>query len=399
MTGESTETNTRLTSLELDPLTDLELSPEERIVLFASRTAPPLNIIESTLRLHRKILQYKKLCELAIGNGVGSFLYLAIKDLDEIPDGVMEKLRNVYLSAAAANTLVSEEIRNVLGYFSEAGIDIIPLRGTVAADLVFGDPGLYPPGDIDVLIRPRDFDAARQVLINHKYTPTGDRERDMLASHYHVVFSADRSHIEVHWNLAKRYFPIPPEFWWEETRTAQFNGLDILTLSPERYILSSVFRLFSHQFVPLKFVVLLAELINKYQEVVDWKKLVSLADKYRMKRLLLFSLYLASKLLGSHIPGDLRAVPIWGRTVLRNAVLRNLFRQSGRAQLRKIIFTLALESPQEAIIQMLRRFYPESGELRLRYHIQPGSKKIYLYYVLNPVLLPLLLLKKKGEGN
>ena len=43
---------------------------------------------------------------------------------------------------------------------------------------------------------------------------------------------------------------------------------------------------------------------------------------------------------------------------------------------------------------LFRRLCPEQGELRLRYRIPEDSKSIYLYYLLNPILLPILLLRR-----
>jgi hypothetical protein len=47
------------------------------------------------------------------------------------------------------------------------------------------------------------------------------------------------------------------------------------------------------------------------------------------------------------------------------------------------------------LMGFVKRLFPGDGELRIRYKIPEHSRKIYLYYVLNPFLLPFLMLKKK----
>jgi hypothetical protein len=311
-----------------------------------------------------------------------------------VPGHVIDSLRKAYLHTVQRNTQNINETLRILREFDTHSVPCIPLKGALASESIFGNIALYYATDIDLLVHPSDLEKSKEILSNLGYGLKSEFERDMISAHYHLVFTSPMHIVEAHWNLVKRYFRIDPGFWWEETSTTSYEGLEFPSLSLERYVMYLVFRLFSHEFSNLKFFLIIAELINKNPDHIDWDKLLAFSARYRMRRLVLFTLKLLNDLFDTKVPGHVLKKRICGYGILKKTIVNGLFRER-KSSIRKALYLLLLESPLDMFKAFMRRLFPESGELRLRYRIPEGSRKVYLYYVLNPFLLPLMLLKRK----
>ena len=379
----------------------MHLTSEEKIIFLASRLNPSKQDIKDIVHLvtngNQKI-DCAKLTQIASFNGVAPLLYKNLKPLEIIPEEVLSKLRNIYLSSIAENLKKTTEILKILQALKDKGIDAIPLKGALASEIIFENPGLYYGTDIDILVRPSDLHQVKQILIDSGYFYDEKVEKAMLASHYHLVFYNHRHTVEVHWNLVKRYFDIPPEFWWEDTQKGKYEDFDILFLSPEKYLMYTVFRLFSHMFYPLKFFVLVSEISNKYYESIDWDQFASSIKKYNMIRVTTFTMKFLYEFLGTKIHDSFNNKKIIGYDYYQRTIMNKLFNDVKRPYLNKILYVFLLDSPYYIFNSFIRRMWPEENELRLRYNIPEGSKSIYFYYILNPLLLPLMLLRRT-ESN
>ncbi len=368
------------------------LGPEERLVLSLARTDVPAEVMKDVRKTVEggAPIDFQKVLKLAVLNQVSPLLYRNRMMLGRVTDEVIEELRGAYLHTLRKNTLHARETLRLIGLLYDAGVQSIPLKGSIASDIILKDPGLYPTSDIDLLVRPAELKKAEEVLLEAGYEKEkGFSEEDLLAGHYHLIFNNGTYVVEAHWNLVRRYFEVPPEFWWEERTETEYGGLRISQLSPERYLLYAIFHLFIHGFRPLKFSVLISELTRRYREELDWEKLLSSAERHKMTRLTIFTLRLLHELLGTDIPDTLRMRHVHGYGFLRKAVLSGLFGGVTRPHLNMLNYALLLDGPGDMARVVLGRVFPDAAELRLRFGLPENSKKIYLYYLLNPFILAL----------
>lgn len=376
------------------------LSNEEKIICLFSRLKPSSEDIKRAKQIvtfAEPCIDYRKLLRLAALNGVAPLIYNNLKDINIFPEQVLSTLRNAYLFSVAENLRKSAALIGLLDLLKHRGIKAIPIKGVIASELIFENPGFYYGSDIDVLVKPSELRAVKHILIDSGYTYNEANETDMLSSHYHLVFQDGPHLVEVHWNLVKRYFNIPPEFWWEDIIFQKYQGQEILCLSPEKYLMCTIFRLFSHMFHPFKFFVLVSELSNKYYESIDWNRFATFTQKYGMDKLTTFSLKLSNELLGTKIPDKILKKHIFGYELFKRSIMNQLFGDVGRPHLGKPLYTFLLDSPFNIFRHFLMRVFPVKSELRLRYEIPQGSRSIFLYYALNPILLPALILRKRLE--
>ena len=189
---------------------------DERLVIAFCRKYSPclaLNEILPASASELKSLDYNRLFDLASGNGVLPLLYYQAKQFNIFPAEFINKLRLEYFKTAATNLLQLQEILRIIQIFDNANIDVIPLKGPVAAENIFDDIGLYPFVDLDILVRSDDLDKSEEILKKEAgYSlPQDISRKTLLDDHYHYIYSDGKHSLEMHWNLVKRYYHIPDE--------------------------------------------------------------------------------------------------------------------------------------------------------------------------------------------
>ena len=249
-------------------------SPEEELILLLSVLTPSEENTEKVRKILENTVDFEKLISIAADNGVASLVYKNLSNHKNVPDPYRDRLRKYYLQTAKSNILNDNETLRLIRLLKEVHIATIPLKGAIASEVVFGNVGLYPSSDIDILVKPSDLEEVKKILTANGYEYQEQNERDLLAAHYHLIFSNERHHVEVHWNLVKRYIKITPDFWWEDVSEIEYQGVKVTMLSPERYILYTIFRLFDHGFRPLKYFLLIAALLNAYRHELDGGRLL-----------------------------------------------------------------------------------------------------------------------------
>jgi len=358
------------------------LSPEERLFLSLSGT----DFAEKCAGMFSG--NYDRLLELANLNQVSPIMYRNLQKVQGVPEHVMEGLNKAYLATFLQNVRHSQETMRIIGLPQMEGIEVIPLKGSLFSDIVLGDMGLYPTCDIDLLVHPRDLERAKSAIVGLGYSEGSTlAEEDRLQGSYHLSFSNNTYVVELHWNLVKRYFEAPPDFWWEDSALIEYEGVKLSVLSPERYLLYSIFRLFSHGFIPLRFSILVSGIVGKYGGQIDWSKFLSCAGELKMNRVSLFTLKLLHELLGVPIPQEIANRRVFGYDFLKRIVMKGLFKGVKRTRLRMAFFTILMDTPLNTLRVLFRRLLPKRSELRLRYGLSPDSKKVFFYYLLNPFFL------------
>ena len=376
----------------------MNLTPVETILFLSSQLNPSEKTVETLTQLigsKKKGIDFDNLISIAARNGVSQLVYQTFKKVENVPLEILNRFRNIYLHSSAENLRKLNALLIVLDLLKQDRIDAIPIKGALASELIFQKIGAYHGSDIDILIRPNDLEKTKQNLKKAGYTHDEHTEKDMLASHYHLVFKNSGYMIEVHWNLAKRYFNIPPAFWWQETQTVKYNEHEIICLSVEKYLIALIFRLYSHLFYPLKFFVITSELCNKHKNEIDWDLLMAYAEKFRMIKLTTFTLKLLNQLLEAKIPPQITEKKLIGYQFYKKEIVQQLLREKRKSYIGKVFYTFLLDSPIDAFGLILNRFWPSKSELRLRYQLPHDSNWVYFYYLLNIFLLPYLVFKKR----
>jgi hypothetical protein len=132
---------------------------------------------------------------------LGPLRYLAHRDagrLDALADASL--LKRDYLRTLGDNTARLARTGQILDVAAAAGVTLLPYKGVLLAEAVYGDAGTRPMADIDLLVRPRDLAVVEAALagigFRRMYAVAGPRLRPPFA-HDLALFDG-RHTLELH---------------------------------------------------------------------------------------------------------------------------------------------------------------------------------------------------------
>jgi len=373
------------------------IKQESEVLFLLSRFEPAASVLEKAQALIPAV-HWDSFVSLAAGHGVSGLVYKNLLKMKNVPEEWLARFRNTYQSTLRDNVLLATETDRLFDLLTFRGIEVIPLKGTVTAELIFGDIGLYPSGDIDILVPMKEISMVKEILAAEGYhlKDSGfDEYKDFYIQQlYHISLSSSRFTVEPHWNLFMRYFTAPPEFWWEESVSVFLGGRRYRFLSPERNILYTSFRNFYKGFTPLRFLVLTAAIIRHYKDEIDWEKLFGYAGTFHFENVLRVNLKLCKDFLDAPVPLQYACIKGQRIKILYRLITKMVLSANDIHPLHKAGLLLLRDDLKGISRILLRRLFPPMGEIVSRYRLTPGTGKAVAYYAFNPMLL---LLKKHRD--
>ena len=328
---------------------------------------------------------------LSVKHGTAAIIYKNLYELKGVPPHILKKYQDIYNNLLRNNILQAAELDRLIDGLKKTGIEVISLKGAIAAEKIFGDIGVYPSADIDILVKLEDIDKIREFLETDGYMLNDvgfDEYREFFIKElYHINLSNGRNTIEPHWNLFMRYFITPPQFWWEESFVISSGHRQYRFLSPEKNILYTSFRLFFKGFIYLRFLVMVAEIVRCYRDNIDWNKLFGFAKYYKFENTLRVVLRLVNHLLGAQVPEEFTVIKRLRTKILYALILIILPRGEDPHPLYKALLIFLRDDSLGAFRVLLRRLFPSMGEIVSKYNLTSGSAKALIYYMLNPAMV------------
>ena len=363
---------------------------EKQLFLLLSR--PPDSIKEAQKSAINSYeynnLNFDYIYTLLISNQTYGFAYKNLIFFRQFPEKTQNNLKQLYFSNLIRNMSAMSELIYILNELLNYNIATIPLKGTFESDLVFKDLGVYPSADIDILVSPENLDIAKDIIeTNCQYFTVNEKlEDDLLSTHYHLILKKVFS-VELHWNLAKkRYYKIEPSYWWENSINFNWRGSTIHDIAPEKKILYYIFRLHDHCFYPLRFFVLLSTYINQNTDNINWKPLIEDSKIYNMERLFIYTIMINHDLLECPTPINSIKINKNRYNIFKKLVFSGIFKFKIHKHVRMMLYTILLNNNIQILKILTLRLFPSKAEIRLRYNLST-SDNIYIYYILNPILL------------
>jgi Uncharacterised nucleotidyltransferase len=371
------------------------------LVLSLARVEPSGETMQKAGRIMEEGIDWQELYKFSFVHGVAPLLYKNLSSFSGVPPEVLHNFRKVYLFNIKDTVTAANELREIISSLADGGVESVPIKGVTVAEEVFGDASLYASSDIDILIRLKDIYLAADIMRKNGYSPADAEIEPPYPDYYEDLhfFKEGRKTVEVHFRLGqKRYFTIPESFWWEDVREKTFTGpCTYKVLSIERNLLYQSLHLFSHGYSPLKFIVVISESLRVFRDDIRWEKLTEDARRCRAERPLLLSVYLATRLLDAPVPpfvSDLLENLSQKERWIFQRVETKVFSSGARYSYIMFLLTVLQYDLFEVMGRMMKWIFPPLAEIRYRYDLPKTSRTVYLYYMLNPVLL---LLKKRNH--
>ncbi len=236
-------------------------------------------------------LDWDILLQVAHGEALAPLLYEIVRDQDLVPSAIEQELRHAYHQNACRNTLLLDELGNVLRHLAVEGVKVILLKGAALAELVYGNIAVRPMSDLDLLIRLQDLPVTKQVLVALGYTPT---HVEMHAG-FNVKFRNEESfykpgivntYVDLHWRLVSPSYyqrTLATEWFWETALPTQISGAPALVLGYEAQVLYLCSHLLlHHRGQGLLWLHDVAEAITLAQAKIDWEQILFRSQAYNL---------------------------------------------------------------------------------------------------------------------
>jgi Uncharacterised nucleotidyltransferase len=268
-------------------------------------------------------LDWDEFLNLAENHGV---LPLASRNLIEhargVPLKIERQLRLAYESNLQRNMWFAAELARIIRHFESQQLRVIPYKGPVLAQLLYGDLGLRSFSDLDFLISAVDFVPAKQALAELGYRPSDVHveavERMSLRTGYERSFdgAAGKHLVELQWALLPYFYAIglSDKFSGNNSRHNDSRDNDISvedllarshgvavgdckvpSLSPEDSLLVLCIHSAKHLWTRLVWLADIAETLRT--QTIDYSVVSSRANSLGITRILGVSFWLAKNVL------------------------------------------------------------------------------------------------------
>lgn len=278
----------------------------------------------------RQILQsdakaWEGLAEQAQRHRVTPLVYASLKRLGagRVPRSVIEEMREPFRLNAARSLRLLAELRFTLDQLARNGIRVIPFKGLVLAEAIYGDVSLREAGDLDLLVPREQIIQAADVLVSLGHRPifptASDREERYLLGlrgaqrdtylrwhgEHHLVCGQRMVNVDLHWAFSLREFALAldVEGMWTRTRTLRLARRDLPTLSDEDLLLVLCVNGAKDCWERLDRVCDVAGLLRASAQL-NWQQIFAAAARAGAMRILGLGLLLASELLGAPLPRE-----------------------------------------------------------------------------------------------
>jgi len=246
---------------------------------------------------------HQALCSSRPGRGMPGWVF----SKDVLPPEVREEMDRRAAHQAKKNLRLAAELIHILGCLAAAGVEAIPHKGPVLAELVYGDLALRDFSDLDVLVRGGDIPRAKQALAKIGYKPNVElseaEERAYIGSGYEYTFDgpAGKNLLELQWNFVPRFFAatFAMEAVFARSVAGSVAGRPVRMPAPEDLFLSMCVHAAKHLWGRLCWLRDLAHVVERIE--IDWSRVQSEAKRLGVERIVGVSLTLAQILVGAEV--------------------------------------------------------------------------------------------------
>ncbi len=258
-------------------------------------------------------LDWTKLLIAAGEHGTSPLVYRNLNRYasDLVPPSILAGLREACHRNLARNLLLTGELGRIEDDCQRRGIRLLSFKGPTLAALAYEDLALRQFVDLDLLVRPQDFEAGCGLLSAHgyhpRYTLTPEQQRYHMEKECEMHFVGEHSaFIELHISLTDEGFPLPCEFdeLWSRRQSVTLAGHEHWTLSTEDLCLFLAVHLAKHRWESIGWVCDYAQLLRPEIEV-DWARVLQRSGAMRCEFMTLVAASLAERLLDATLPAAL----------------------------------------------------------------------------------------------
>jgi len=211
-----------------------QLPAEEILLLFCARTQISGDMLEQMRDLGSRI-DWRRFLQLTYHHGVTAFIYPNIKQYfaSTIPDDMLVQLKRYALANTHSNLGMLRELIIVNQLLQEEKIEFGIFKGLAVMQMVYGDLSVRRCGDIDILVKKRDFLRAKTLFLSQGFEQTLSNFNEMLSMQSGLWHEQRHLKIDLHWGIPPHILNIKTRKILDSLSSLSIDGRKLPSFSPE----------------------------------------------------------------------------------------------------------------------------------------------------------------------
>jgi predicted nucleotidyltransferase len=223
----------------------------------------------------------------------------------------LEGLRQQDKQNAHQTLWLTVELLSLYRHLAARGLEVLPYKGPVLAEILYGNVTLRQFSDLDLLVRAHDLPRIKAALADLGYAPglrlTQAAERAYLKSGYEYTFDGARGRnlLEIKWRILPQFYAIgfDVDDFFQRAVAVAVQGQRFRTLCDQDLMLVLCVHAAKHAWKQLSWLCDIAQLARSRS--LDLAALRIQAARLGIERIVAVSFLVAYKLLGAAVPAQL----------------------------------------------------------------------------------------------
>lgn len=204
-------------------------------------------------------------------------LYRNLQELG-ITHPLMERMKSVYRHTWYRNQLISHRVIKLVTLFQSEDIEVMVFKGIAIQELYYGDKGMRPMNDFDLMVHEQDVDKAHALLSAQGWTPklefTPENRKRIHGMSYRETAGIE---IDLHWAIRKELGQLNP-LLWSGKRELQLNGCTTATMCATDLLFHTLIHgMRWNATVPIRWICDAWFILKKKDDTIDWPRFLQLA--------------------------------------------------------------------------------------------------------------------------
>jgi len=279
-------------------------NPEFDLLLACCTNGSKIEDAERIRETLTRPLDWKRVINLAEHHCVVPQIYRSLSDFRDLaPPDSIEALRQSQEANARHTLWLTRELLRILEKLESCSVAVLPYKGPVLAEILYGNVSMRQFSDLDLLIHPSDLPRIKSALAELGYEPrvelTQREERDYLESGYEHTFDyhLGQNLVEVQWRILPRFYSVgfDVDGFFQRAVPRTVSGMTLRTLCAQDLLLVLCVHAAKHAWQQLSWLCDIAELARSQQ--IDWNAVQEQAKRLGIQQIVAISLSLANRLL------------------------------------------------------------------------------------------------------
>lgn len=367
-----------------------KLTKEQLFILKCARTFDEDSDHSAVLSLILSNLNWDNILTFSQHHGIAPLIYKYISSCGAkkmIPEAIYEKFRYIYFHTFSKNTRLFEAMGKLINQFELESIDLILLKGSVLAELIYRDIGLRPMDDVDILVKENDLDSVKTLMSENGYQTIEISKSDFigkLAPRHHLPqYTKDNNIFEIHWHLHNENdkYNITIADLWKHALPYQIGEHDVQILRFEDMLMHLCIHLNDHfSYSKARFTNFcdIAEILM--MDRLNWDFIKTQSKNYKIDTIVFKYVLLIGKYFNIKIPGDIKDSNIPITDIEKRFILLLQNKNYNRTDFNSNIRSLSeVKGFGNKIRYIFGDLFPSKEFIILRFQIK-NKKLVYFYY-------------------